>query len=172
VAEVQDDNGLLGGAVSVGDTVTGVFVYDTTAATNGSTTATTSCDVTTGVGVVNALDGLTFRSDPNNVNFHLELDRNVKDAAGNTADTFLFGSSTNLPLNSQATVDRIAWQVDNPGSTTLQNHQLPVNTVNLGKWRSVYGLTFEGHDANNQDSTYLIRAHLFSISQVPNGTLP
>jgi hypothetical protein len=171
VAEVRDLNLLLGGAVHEGDTITGTFTFNTAAVDKVQFANLGSYDFTSGLGVAIKAGGLSFRSDPNNVRFHLEIGRGDQNASGHP-DRFLFRSYNNLALNATTSVDHIAWQIEDATATAISSAKLPTINANLSQWNSVHGLTIQGRGSADGQPDYFIRAHLFKIYSVPNGTLP
>lgn len=172
VAEVNDHAQLLSGAIAPGDTIACTFGYDLSGTNSSKLSSVGAYDFTSGPGVVAKVNGLTFQSDPSNLKIHVELIKSANDTDGDVFDSFVLRSYTNLNLNSSVTVDCISWQLDDLTATALLSSGLPQSALNLTKWESLYGLTFEGKSTSNPAQTYLIRAHVYEITPVANGTLP
>lgn len=90
---VNDFNDLLGGAISVGDPVSGVFRYDLdTEDGNLSPYAGLYVHTAPPAGISMEIKGLVFRTDPGDVDFHVEVDCFI----GNPAHTLVLSSWTNI----------------------------------------------------------------------------
>ncbi len=171
VAYVDDRNSLLGGAINVGDVILGMYTYESsTPDSNVLPTVGDYWSSTAPSGIRLSANGLTFRTDPNNVNFLVEI---VNDHF--YRDNYLLRSYTNLPLSDTVAVDHIAWQLDDPTATALSSEALPNGPPILADWQSLFGLTIEGHDLNTGDQFYsderfFVRAHVTNAAllvQVP-----
>jgi hypothetical protein len=157
VAEVDDTGNLLKGAVRVGDTILGKYVY------NPLTPDSNIFDTTVGdyryndkpYGITLSAHKLVFQTDPNNVEFLVEL-------VNREGDNYLLRSYNNLPISKEVLVNHIAWQLDDPSGKALPSDSLekaPAPPV-LGDWQHPPlspGLTIEGSDSH-ESNTYLIRA--------------
>ncbi len=172
VAEVNDPGGLLSGGINAGDVVTGTFVFDTSAQNRAVITTVGAYDFTSGVGIVTKVGTFTFRTDPAQPNFHIEVINGAKNAAGQAMDGFVLHSYNNLAVNDSVKLNTISWQLDAPHGTVGLNGKLPPNAFNLSAWTSNFGLTFEGGDLSDPGTLFLVRSHVTDIVQVPNGTLP
>ena len=166
VAEVYDATGLLNGQVQVGDTVTGQYTYDLL-------TPNTSSHPQVGDywhyeppnGLVVQVSGLIFQTDPDHIEFLVELVDN------HNADNYLVRSYRNLPLSRGVLVRHIAWQLDDPSMTALSTIALPAIEPDLADWQSIFGLTLEGCSESLStpgecgDFDFFIRAHVTSATR-------
>jgi hypothetical protein len=92
VREVYDFNGVLGGASSVGDIINGMYSYESTTPDSHSWSNIGQYQYTTApAGVTLSVNGLTFRTDPSQVDFLIEVGN-----AYINQDHFLFHSYHNI----------------------------------------------------------------------------
>jgi hypothetical protein len=162
VTSVSDPANLLNGAVQVGHTITGKYVYNVL-------TKDTNPDITVGdyqhnneaYGITLNAGNLIFKTDPNNVNFLVELvNRELQ-------DNYLLRSYNNLPLSNGLLVNHIAWQLDDDTGNALSTASLkktPTPPI-LADWQDPFGLTIEGSDQDDSNE-YFIRAHVESVSLI------
>lgn len=167
VAEVSEFGGFLGGAINVGDVITGTYVYEsTTPDTSSASTVGNYQHTTAPFGITINTGGLVFRTDPNNVNFLIQI---ANDNVNPPSDNYLLRSYNNvfdISVPSE-TENHIAWQLDDPTSTALSSEALPTVPPFLANWQSVFGLTIESR--NRSGDQFFIRAHVSSaeITAVP-----
>ena len=101
IAEVDDLGGLLEGNVNVGDTITGSYTYDsTTSDSNPLETVGDYWHFSPPYGINLSAGGFVFETDPDNVNFLVEICNNH---LGD--DNYLLLSYNNLPLSNGVLVD-------------------------------------------------------------------
>lgn len=141
VASVDDLDGLLAGAVNVGDVITGTYVYEsTTLDTNDLPTVGDYQHTTTPFGITLNAGGFLFRTDPSNVDFIVEI---VNDHGTPASDNYLIRSYNNLfdlsaPTSiSGPTENHIAWQLDDPTLAALSSEALPLVPPVLADWQSI-----------------------------------
>ena len=90
VESVFDQSGVLAGVISQGDVITGRYVYDlTTEDTNSLPTVGDYFHTATPFGITLDAGGFLFRTDPNNVNFLVEI---VNDHGNPPSDNYLLRS--------------------------------------------------------------------------------
>ena len=171
VSFVQDFSNLLNEAVNVGDTITGKYVYDLLAKdSNLDKTVGDYQHITGTYGIALQTGNLVFRTDPNNVNFIVELVNRDKD------DHYLLISRNNLPVSSDVLVDSISWQLDDDTGNALSTASLVNAPIppKLNKWTDSFGLTItgfaspEGPEPEPGQDQYFIRAHVVSAKFVKN----
>ncbi len=162
VSDVDDRANILGESVKVGDTITVQYIYN-------PTIKDTNTDETVGdyqhnkkpYGITLKVGDLVFKTDPNNVDFLVELvNRDMQ-------DNYLLRSYNNLPLATGFPVSHIAWQLDDQTGKALSSDSLkktPTPPV-LNKWSSIFGLTIEGED-RDRDNSFFIRAHVDSAKLI------
>jgi hypothetical protein len=127
---LTDPYNLLGGAVHVGDTITGSYTYN--GATSDTNTASYVGDyrhTTAPYGVSLTVDGLVFETDPQKVNFLIEIVNNSANW-----DYYLIDSSNNRPLSNGVGVRSIRWQLSDPSQTALKSTDLPRSAPRLSDW--------------------------------------
>jgi hypothetical protein len=112
-------------------------------------------------GITLKVGDLVFKTDPNNVDFLVELvNRDMQ-------NNYLLRSYNNLPLASGFPVSHIAWQLDDETGKALSSDSLkktPTPPV-LNKWSSIFGLTIQGED-RDRDNSFFIRAHVDSVKLI------
>ena len=87
VAVVDDRSNVLGGAIKVGDIITGTYVYEsTTPDTNPDPTVGDYLNTTAPFGITLNAGGFVFRTDPTNVDFIIEI---VNDHGIPASDNYL-----------------------------------------------------------------------------------
>lgn len=139
VTTVEDPTNYLGGSVSLGDPVSGVFYYDLDAVDiDSSPNVGYYKHNSSPYGISLRINSLTFRTDPANLDFFAVTVNNLSGR-----DYFVLGSNANIfpwstPL-SQSTMSEIAWELDDPSGTALSNTNLPTS-FNLADWGQDFGL--------------------------------
>ena len=172
VSFVQDFSNLLNEAVNVGGTITGKYVYDLLAKDSNLDKTVGDYQHITGIlcDIASQTQNLVFRTDPNNVNFIVELVNRDKD------DHYLLISRNNLPVSSDVLVDSISWQLDDDTGNALSTASLVNAPIppKLNKWTDSFGLTItgfaspEGPEPETRQDQYFIRAHVVSAKFVKN----
>ncbi len=168
VAEVDDPFNLLGGKIKVGDVITGSYTYDTsTPDTNPLVQVGDYQHYASPNGVRINAGPWIFETNPNNVNFLIEL---VNDYYAR--DNYLFRSYNNIatpPLPGNAIINMLAWQLDDPTATALTSVALQPFPPVLQNWQSIFGLQVMGcvPDISGMcgfDQYFTIRAHVTSAT--------
>lgn len=164
VAHVDDNHNLLGGAISVGDNITGTYTYDST--TPDSHAAPTVGDYrhySSPYGITVNAGGFVFETDPSNVDFIIEI---VNDHGTPPKDGYVLASYNNLPLSNGATVEEIYWALVDPTLSAVSSDDLPTEPPVLADWDPVLGLTMKGEDPADPGHRYFIRAYVSSAEIV------
>src|SRR5262245_59936894 len=164
VAEVDDPGGYLGGTINVGDVITGTYIYDaTTPDTNPLPTVGDYRHTTAPFGITLNAGGLVFRTDPNNVDFLVEVANNHGIPA---IEGYLLRSYKNIFDRSVPgeRKNHIAWEINYPTLTALSSDALPTVAPVLSDYQSIFGLTIESEA--NSSSKFFIRAHVTSAVRV------
>ena len=105
--------------MNVGDTITGKYVYNLLGKDSNLDKTVGDYQHDTGTyGIALQTGNLVFRTDPNNVNFLVELVNRDKD------DHYLLRSYNNLPVSSDVLVDHISWQLDDDTGNALSTASL------------------------------------------------
>jgi hypothetical protein len=177
VRDFRDDGGLLGGSIGVGSLFTGSYTYESTAPDNNDFPGVSDYwHSQSPYGITVGSGGLTFATDPDNVQFLVEM---VNDHYAGF-DNYLLHSYKNLPLAGGIQVDHISWQLDDPGMTALSSDGLPLGAPILSDWQSLFGLTitggipdpvFGGMPYYPPGQDYFIRADVTSAT-LRSGTIP
>jgi len=172
VAFVDDTTGLLEGNVNVNDIVTGIYTYDlSTPDSNPSLTVGDYEHFDPPCGISLTVGGLDFRTDPNNVDFLVEI---LNDHGVAKNDAYVLTSYNNLPLPNGALVWDITWQPQDPTGKALSSIALPTTAPVLADWPSpsylsIFGTNPEG---NMQGPTFGIVVEVTSVILIPEpGTL-
>ncbi len=165
VALVDDPDNVLGGTINVGDTITAIYTYDsTTPDSNPLPTVGDYRHSSPPYGITVNAGGFVFETDPNNVDFLVEI---VNDHGGPARDNYLLRSYNNLPLSNGALVEHISWQLDDPTATALSSEALPKVPPVLADWESIFGLVLRLDGIGVPfGPEYFIRAHVTSADLV------
>jgi hypothetical protein len=158
VESVDDFGNVLGGSINPQDVITGTYTYKLSTR-DGQPRTPKIGDYyhnTAPYGINVQAGGMTFKTDPANVNFLVEI---VNDYNG--YDNYLLRSYNNAPLSADTTVDHIAWQLDDPSQKALSSDKLPTRPPNLSDWQSLFGLTLQG--TNSAGYFYFVRAHVTKV---------
>ena len=159
VGLVSDLDNVLGGAISVGDIISGTYTYDPTVPdSSGFTTVGEYWHVSPPYGIRVFAGGFVFETDPSDVNFLVEI---TNDHTRTPRDNYLLRSYNNLPLSNGMTVEHISWQLNDDTAAALTSASLPKVPPNLSDWDSVAGLTLRGENPNDSSVRgYIVRAHV------------
>ena len=162
VTLVVDSVNLLGGAISVGDTITGSYAFDaTTPDSNPISTVGDYRQVSSPHGIIVNADGFVFETDPSNVDFLVEV---TNDHGAPPQDNYLLISYNNLPLSNGLEVAFISWQLTDHTASAHTSAGLPKVPPNLSDWASGLGLDLIGGVIPfGSGFTYLVRAHVTSV---------
>ena len=157
VSLVDDPDNLLNNAVSLGDTVTGTYIYDSTAVDSNPLVQVGDYHYTTAPnGIRLNVNGLTFATNPADVNFLIELADNYENL-----DNYVVLSYNNLFAVSAPglfVMNTIDWQLDDPTQTALSSPALRSTPPRLSNWQSIFGLSI----MSSGDTHFLIRANVTS----------
>lgn len=154
-AEVASTNGDLGGVIGVGGVITGTYVYEsTTPDTNSLSTVGDYRHSTAPFGITLNAGGFVFRTDPNNVNFLVEI---VNNHGSPASDNYLLRSYNNIFDVGSSGDTHISWQLDDPTLAALSSEALPTVPPVLADWQSVVGLTIASGGS-------FIRSHVTSAN--------
>jgi hypothetical protein len=134
VTHVGEMFNFLEGRISVGDLITGVYIYDSSTPDSDQAKYhglykhnTAPC------GVMLTVGGFVFMTDPSNVNFIVGIGDNVPTAYG-PVDGYAFVSRNNLPLPSGALVQSISLSFQDTSGKALSSDALPTTAPILTDW--------------------------------------
>ena len=169
---VDDYTNLLGGSVAPGDIVRGIYTYDSDIIDSNITDSIVGdyWHTSSPYGISLNVNGLTFRTNPDNVSFLVEL---VNDYYSYKTDNYLLRSYNNLfdvsaPSGHFYGADNhISWQLDDPTATALSNTSLPTTPPVLSAWQSIFGLDISSRGGDYFHQEFLIRSHVTSVSLIP-----
>jgi len=152
--------------------ITGTYIYDSTVPdTNDSPTVGDYISSTSPFGITLNVGGLVFRTDPNNVEFWVEIVNNHGNPA---SDNYLIRSYNNIfdiPVPSEISTD-IVWQLNDPTLNALSSDELPTVPPVLPDWDSSSDLTLLSQ-GDPSEEYYFIRAHVTSATlcgEIPTET--
>ncbi len=172
VLTVDDSQGLLLGKIEPGDLVTGQYVFDSEAPDTDYVHGSASDTVgryryySGNYGFTLASGGLIFRSDPDNLDFLIEI---VNDHGAIPRDNYNVRSYENLDLYPGVTVSHIHWQLDDDSAAALDSDALLLTAPVLADWPDTWvHLTFEGGlDSGGRSSGYFVRSEVTSAYIIP-----
>jgi len=164
VVTVLDPAGWLEGNVDVNDIITGTYTYDlSTPDSNPLSTVGDYEHFDPPCGISLTVGGFDFTTDPNNVNFLVEI-LNDK-GPGELHDAYVLRSYNNLPLWNGLPVSHISWQLSDDTSNAISSTALPATAPILGDWPT-NALSIDG------GKNFLIGSHVTSVILIPEpGTL-
>lgn len=143
VRDLSDVGDLLGGTIDVGSLITGSYTYESTAPDNNDFPGVSDYwHSTLPYGITLNSGGHTFATDPDNVQFLVEI---VNDHYSGY-DNYVLHSYKNLELAGGIEVNHISWQLDDPTMTALSSDELPSGAPILQDWLqpSPFALTING----------------------------
>ncbi len=159
VEEIHDPYNLLGGAIQVGDTITGKYTYE-------SGQPDSDPDPTLGIyeytsstfGVEFKAGGLVFKTNPGNVVFEISIG-NDHPYWYDIYDHYLIYSQNNLQLSNGMLVKNIYWSLSDSTCTALSSDALPTTAPILSDWESNL-LYINGDDPVDPLKNYNIGANV------------
>ncbi len=157
VTDVQDPYNLLGGAIKVGDKITGKYNYD-------SGTPDSEPDPKEGqyiytsstFGIELKAGGLVFKTNPSNVDFWIIIGNDIF-YLSEYVDLYTIISYNNLQLSNGMYLDRIVWWLEDDTCTALSSDDLPTIAPILSDW-AVNILYLLGSNPSDPYEDYLITA--------------
>jgi hypothetical protein len=163
ITHVGDINNLEG-RISVGDMITGVYIYDSsTPDSDPAKYAGLYKYNTAPYGVMLTVGGFVFMTDPRNVDFVLTIGNDLP-LAGPTEDRYGFTSISNLPLSNGVSVDRISLSIVGPYGRTLSSDELPTSAPILTDWWISYdSINIRGYG----DTPFVLYTRLTSVALIP-----
>ena len=157
VSEVIDPDNLLNNAIAPGDIITGVYAYNSFAVDSNPLPQVGDYHYMTAPnGIRLRVNGITFATDPADVDFLLEVVNNYENS-----DNYVLHSYNNLfdvSATGTLVMNFIDWQLDDPTQTALSSAALPRNPPVLSDWQSPFGLSI----SSMGDDSFLIRANVTS----------
>jgi len=167
IAYIGDLDGLLNGQLGVGDILSGSYIYDS-ATPDSQPSAPAVGDYwhySSPYGISLSGGGFTFQTDPDNVEFIVEIvNNNPYD------DGYLLLSYNNLPLYDNVSVGHISWQLDDSTGTALSSDALPTTPPVLEDWDLDWGIRIRGGIPDEEGKfieRFIISAFVTSVELVP-----
>jgi hypothetical protein len=162
---VSDLYGFLGGNVHTGDIIIGSYKYEST--TPDSNPSNSSMGeywwYATPAGISLTVGGLEFKTNPDNVNFHILIDNDG-------ADSYWCESYTNNPLSGDVFVENIEWVLDVPIGDIFSSDALLTTATVLSQWQSSGNhLRITGGKGGEPpyDQPFTIVSHVTSVNLIP-----
>jgi hypothetical protein len=149
--------------IVVGTPFTGSYTFNTSIVDNNSIPQVGDYWHTAApYGVTVTVGTHTFKTDPANVNFLIELCDNFENS-----DNFVFHSYNNLPTEGNP-IQIISWQLDDPTQTALSSPAITATAPDLTKWQQFGGLDIML--GNGFPGMQLIRGHVDHVQLGPLST--
>ncbi|MHC4333591.1 MAG: PEP-CTERM sorting domain-containing protein [Planctomycetota bacterium] len=156
---VEDLGNYLEGRINPGDIITGTYTYEsTTPDTNPLSQVADYSHYTPPHGISLSLSGFTFVTDPDNINFTIEIINDY--TSGGLHDSYGVLSDINLALSNGTPVGHISWWLRDNSATAISTTNLPTTAPILGQWQDNI-LRIES------DRAYIIDAHVTSAVPEP-----
>lgn len=138
ITHVGDRFNFLEGRISVGDMITGIYIYDSsTPDSDPAKYAGLYKHNTAPCGVMLTVGGFVFMTDPSNVDFIVRIG-NDSPAAYGPSDGYAFTSINNLPLSNGVSVNRISLSLPDSYGKALSSDELPTSAPILTDWEIRY----------------------------------
>jgi hypothetical protein len=161
VSLVEDVDHVLNNAVQPGDIITGMYSYNSFAVDSNPLPQVGDYHYYTAPnGIRLTVNGLSFATDPRNVDFLLEMVNNYENL-----DNYVVISYNNffsVSARGEIVENIIDWQLDDPTQTALSSTRLPRTPPVLSDWESIFGLTI----SSMGDDFFLIRANVTSAVRI------
>ena len=137
---VVDDYGFLDGAINVGDIITGTYDYEsTTYDSNPSQTVGLYRHSSSPFGITLNAGGFVFRTDPNNVDFLLQILNDFDDPPRDIYSLISYNNIFDLSVPS-VEINRISWQIIDFTYAALSNDALKTKPPYLDDWQTLNSL--------------------------------
>ena len=162
VSLVDDVDNILNNTVHPGDIITGVYSYSSFAVDSNPLPQVGDYHYYTAPnGIHLNVNGLTFATDPRNVDFLLEVVNDYENL-----DNYVVISYNNffsVSVRGGDVQNIIDWQLDDPTMMALSSTRLPRTPPVLSDWESVFGLTIS---SMGFPDFFLIRANVTSAVRI------
>lgn len=159
ITHLDDRQRILDGSIANGTKFNGFYIFNSNATdANSESTVGDYRYTTSSFGVVIKVGNYVFRTNPQNVDFLIEVVNRPE------SDNYLFRSYNNV-CSKPLQVEHISWQLDDFDGTALANTLLPLTPPKLNEWESMFGLTVDGGGAS-----YFFRGEIDSITRTPPTT--
>jgi hypothetical protein len=131
VDSVGDPYNLLENKIQVGDIITGFYTYDSLTPNSSAWPLYEGAYqyTTAPYGMSLMVGGVTFQTDPANVDFLIDI-ANVN----GEPDYCTVHSNNNLVVGDGLSVDQMHWQLDDYSGTAISSTELPLVPPDLSKW--------------------------------------
>src|SRR5438132_4524153 len=157
VSLVDDPDNLLNNTVAPGDIITGIYTYNSFAVDSNPLPEVGDYRYTTAPnGIRLSVNGLTFGTNPADVDFLLEVINNYQNL-----DNYVLISYNNLfavSASGQLVMNTISWQLDDPTQTAMSSAEFHRTAPVLSDWQSFFGLNIMSFGDNH----FLIRSDVTS----------
>ncbi len=162
VTYIDDTENALNSSIIVGDTIYGTITYDLSCTDNNTLPEVADYwYYNTPNGIDININGYTFKTDPDDVNFLFEVIDNH-----NNRDNLLFRSYANVfPEDLPVFTDtHISWQLDDATQTALDNTDIQ-EYIELSAWEQDFGLSVRGSTVTS-DTSFSIKSDVFYVDTV------
>jgi len=166
VESIDDPYSLLKNGVHQGDSITGFYLYDLNPDAYvyyaGAYKYTS-----TPYGMSLTLGGLTFQTDPTNVDFMISIVNGIP--SGGSGDNYIVESYNNLFLSNDVHIERILWQLTDYSYTAISSEELPDVPPDLSAWQ-YDNFTVSGGRGGTPpcfDEIFQINGHVTSVYLIP-----
>lgn len=161
VISVSDSHNLLGGAILVGDVMTGKYVYESVASDNDPSPniglymyASSSC------GIEVKTSDFVFKTDPSHVTFALAIFNDFSMYGYPAYDEYVIGSLNNLPLSNGVLITYIQWDLYDSTATAVSSTDIPTTAPVLSDWDEDNSMLIDGESPTDPDQTFRITAQV------------
>jgi len=162
VTNVNDPGNTLGGKIKVDEIITGKYIYNTWTKDSDSSTERGLYQYTSSpYGIEVNASGLIFKTDPNFVEFNIEIINNGPD----DSDWYSLTSIHNLPLSDTVSIDGIYWILFNESGTAFSSDALPTTALVLSSWDDSFGFTISGSSSEPNPSDFHITIHITKVTK-------
>jgi hypothetical protein len=161
ITDVYDEYNLLGGAIQIGDEISGKYIYDSATPDSnpdpqigeyGHTSSPYGFELESG--------GFVFKTDPNNVDFGILIFDNMYYYLGDLYGVF---SYNNLPLSNGIPVHSIALGLFDSTGNAISSDVLPDTAPVLSDWEESF-LMIYGSSPYNPYEMYIITGNVTKIT--------
>jgi len=131
VTFVYDEYNILGGAIKVGDEITGKYTYNSRTPDSEPDPHQGKYEYTSSpFGIELKTGEFVFKTNPNDVKFRIS----IGDDCFYTGDSYIVFSYNNSPLSNGIIVDSIYWHLNDRDGNALSSDVLPITAPVLSDW--------------------------------------
>lgn len=168
VDSINDPYNLLENGVQEGASISGFYIYDSETPDSWPLviSAGSYLHTTTPYGISATIGGLTFQTDPTDVDFRIGITN------GSEGDLYIVSSYSNLELDNGLIVSSIGMRFDNFSGTVFSSDALPQIPLDLSQWQyNYFGIHGGGYPSppieGNKTVPFSINGHVDSVWLIP-----